>query len=76
MLLLYFTLEELFSLFLLPDGVGIDDIIKPQDVQTEKPHDQRVHCRHQPADGHTHTHTQDKAVVNMMTDQQEFAVEN
>lgn len=36
--------------FLLPDRVGVNSIIKPQDVQTEQPHDQGMHSGHQPGD--------------------------
>lgn len=43
-------------LFLLPDGVGVDHVVKPQDVQTEQAHNQSVHSRHQPEDGHTQHH--------------------
>lgn len=52
-----------YFLFLLPDGVGVDRIIEPQDVQTEKPHNQGVHSWHQSGDEHTHIHK----VVNMIT---------
>lgn len=44
--------NEFLFLFLLPDGVGVDRIIEPQDVQTEQAHNQSVHSRHQPGDTH------------------------
>lgn len=56
-----------YFLFLLPDGVGVDRIIEPQDVQTEKPHNQGVHSWHQSGDEHTHIHKGSNKVVNMVT---------
>lgn len=51
-LLKHFT-DLLSFLFLLPDRVGVDRIIEPQDVQAEQTNNQGVHSRHQPGDGHT-----------------------
>lgn len=41
-----FSCMSVSFLFLLPDRVGVDCVIVPQDVQTEQAHNQRVHCGH------------------------------
>lgn len=42
----FFKCMSVSFLFLLPDRVGVDCVIVPQDVQTEQAHNQRVHCGH------------------------------
>lgn len=59
--------DILFSFYsFLPDRVGVHIIIEPQNVETEKAHDQGVNCGHQPGQTDRQTDVSNKEILRWL----------